>query len=358
MKSLHYNNKAGLPQGSAGLMYLFPSRLVKEHGALAGIAAMAAGKCAVVADAFIMKKYGAKPAASFDQAAEKIIFAGEVTPAEFFRIKSLAAKSNIATLVALGGGKCMDICKLVKRDLPGIKLIAVPTSAATCAAFTSVAVMYDKTGFYMDTLETPAPDVVVIDYDVMEELPEGFFAAGAIDAISKYYETAAAIPRSDKSAEALMALSSAKELKNSLSKIIRQKWEKGLSPSDKCSLAELNIIYSGIVSCAGKTIPGGYIAHALANAATCSKGAKEFLHGEQVGVALLVQEEALKNKKNCGDIAELMKIMAMPQKFSQLGVAENEMDEVTAAFKAICSREKIGFPAGDELMYNVINKYY
>ncbi len=48
-------------------------------------------------------------------------------------------------IIGVGGGKCMDTVKLA-ADRLGVRVITVPTSAATCACYATVCIKYDDTG--------------------------------------------------------------------------------------------------------------------------------------------------------------------------------------------------------------------
>ncbi|MCE5299799.1 MAG: iron-containing alcohol dehydrogenase [Spirochaetia bacterium] len=337
----------------------FPAEVVRGEGMIESVLYDEGAHRApfVFADEYVMKVYGAKIKKSNPSLAS-LKFSGSIDPGEFYRVKSTLAQAGSGLLVAMGGGKTMDLAKLVKRDMPSIKLINIPTSAATCAAMTPVAVMYDKQGVYMDTLDAAVPDTVVIDYCVMDALPSGFFAAGACDAAAKYFETLAAAKKLKKSLTPVdtaclaMAADNFKRIKD----MAFLKWSR-LDSTAKRELAEINIVLSGMVSCLGVSTITALTAHAAAHAFTASPGARQYLHGEHMAPALLLQEEMLKNTKNSTLLASMFECMELGVSLSQIGVKKQDLKDVFALYEKIEIREKISVYSGKKPVYNDFERF-
>ncbi len=342
------------PQESAGGSFSFPGKIVKKQGALAIAAGMAEGRAAVFADSYVIKTFG--PA--IGGGIENIRFSGECSPGEFFRVKTILLEKKIRTLIALGGGKTLDLAKYLKREIPGLKLISAPTSAATCAAYTPVTVLYDEQGVYMDTLDTACPDVLIFDYGVFGTLPMPFFAAGAMDTLAKYYETASYFENGkDVNSYDAFIYETAGRLRKELKKLVLKKWV-AQDIDTRRRLAEINILESGYVSCLGRFTATAGMAHAVAHAITASKKAGEFLHGEHVSAGLMVQEYYLENKDRLAEIEGLAAVMELPVRLSALGVVKEEMPEIIRLYDRIKAREKILVPEREELMYNIIKRNF
>jgi glycerol dehydrogenase len=353
MKNVHrkngeiYNNEE----------FLCPAKITRGQGELDKINAGPSKAPFLFAGPYVMKKYGARIIRN-NPGIISAVFGGQVWPGEFYRIKKAAVDAKADTFIALGGGKVMDLAKLVKKDLPHMKLINVPTSAATCAAMTPVSVMYSKEGVYADTLDSAAADEVIIDYEIMNSLPMPFFAAGAADALAKYYETAAArkIMKTglDLSDDITFAISTG--IKNALKKMIYTGWNRA-GMDLKMQLTDINIIQSGLASCAGRHSITGLIAHAAAHAATAIPEARKYLHGEHVAAGLIMQETMLKGKKHLCELNVFFEIMELPLGLSGIGIKKQDLRDFYGKYAAIDNAEKISVYAGKKLVYNILEAY-
>ena len=65
----------------------------------------------------------------------------------------------------------------------------IPTIAATCAAVSAVSVLYDEAGHYVGLFKLDkAPDIVVLDPDLIATAPVRWLSAGLGDTLAKLYE--------------------------------------------------------------------------------------------------------------------------------------------------------------------------
>lgn len=349
MKYTQYKNSS-LPADDAGGLLLFPARVIRDEGAIHGINNFLEG-AAIVAGPYVMKKIVRDMLKPED--GMQVVFSGSADPAEFYRISSLMKENKLERIACFGGGKAMDICKLIKKENPGYELHAVPTSAATCAAFTPVSVMYDKEGSYMNTVDSAPPDSVFIDYEIMYGLPMAFFAAGAADTLAKYYETSAVVrPEEEENVFDAQAESSGRVLSDRLEKIITGRWHNP-GKKEKRELADINILLSGEISCAGRECVTAGIAHAAAHALTHIPAARKFLHGEHIAFSLLAQEAYLGRAENFTRVEQLLQIMELPIKLSDFGLDRDDISFLADAASKICASEKIPLHGGRDLLYNV-----
>ena len=105
------------------------------------------------------------------------------------RAKAEAFGADI--IVGIGGGKALDTAKLVANDM-GLGVVTIPTSAATCAAFAVLSVVYGENG---DVLYSIFHDrevlAVLMDTDIIVSgCPSRMLASGIADAAAKYPEIA------------------------------------------------------------------------------------------------------------------------------------------------------------------------
>lgn len=92
-------------------------------------------------------------------------------------------------VIGVGGGTVLDLAKLLAAEA-GVPVMAVPTSAATCAACTPLSVMYTMEGRTEahSTKHMREVDAVLADLDVLVTQPPRLLMAGAYDAMAKNIE--------------------------------------------------------------------------------------------------------------------------------------------------------------------------
>jgi glycerol dehydrogenase len=96
-----------------------------------------------------------------------VFFSGETTPNEIDRITDILSEKSVDFIIGMGGGKAIDCAKCVAFDLRK-PFVAIPTSSATCASFTSLSVIYDDSKRFLEYryLNTP-PVVTFIDSKIL-----------------------------------------------------------------------------------------------------------------------------------------------------------------------------------------------
>ena len=86
------------------------------------------------------------------------------------------------------GGKALDTSKLLAHQLK-LPVVTIPTSAATCAAWTALSNVYSEEGaFLYDVGLLRCPDLLILDYELVQTAPQYTLVAGIGDAIAKWYE--------------------------------------------------------------------------------------------------------------------------------------------------------------------------
>lgn len=92
-------------------------------------------------------------------------------------------------IFAIGGGKALDTCKClgIKTGKP---VFTFPTIASTCAAVTSVAIMYHSDGSFCEPFFFSQPPAhAFIQTGLIAAAPPQYLWAGMGDTYAKYYET-------------------------------------------------------------------------------------------------------------------------------------------------------------------------
>lgn len=109
---------------------------------------------------------------------------------EAAKARAAAARAGgCDVVVGVGGGRMMDFAKLVAYYL-GSRVVNIPTSIATCAAYTPFSLVYTPAGqtipgnFCYD-LEVAA---ILVDLDIMANQPVRYVVSGMLDAMGKFLE--------------------------------------------------------------------------------------------------------------------------------------------------------------------------
>ena len=275
-----------------------PARIIQKEGALDEVA-----ECLMsVGDDFIFicgRKLFEKTHKFFRNLSyikqERIIFteSDSCNYAETERIYALAEKTGgFDGVIAAGGGTVLDTAKIVAYNCRK-PLITIPTSAATCAAFTSLAVVYDGDGVFShyDYLNKN-PDICVIEPRMIMESGSRLLAAGFADSAAKYVEGVWSYSGKSKDFYSEHGLAVAHNLTNEiLSSGARalNDTAAGSLTRDVFDAISYNIIASGLSSGISgmKIYPN--IAHSISNGVTAVFNRGNYLdiyHGEAISLGL------------------------------------------------------------------------
>jgi glycerol dehydrogenase len=107
---------------------------------------------------------------------------------ELARLIDLAVREDRRTVVAIGGGRAIDLGKACAAKAE-LACTVVPTVLGSDAACSSVSVIYDNKGQFQEYLDSKRnPDRVVVDLQILRESPGRYFAAGVVGALSVFFE--------------------------------------------------------------------------------------------------------------------------------------------------------------------------
>jgi len=260
---------------------------------------------------------------------------------DLLRLKEIALINKCDSIIAAGGGKVLDAGKYL-ADCLSIPCITVPLSASTCAGWTALSNIYTKNGQFINDVNLKScPKILVFDHSFIKTAPRRTLASGIADALAKWYES---------SLTSSMVDDGFVQQAIQVSRVLRdQLLIDGSSAFNNPT--ELNSSWINTIEACGLTagLVGGIggekcrtaAAHAFHNAITQIIPTNKFLHGEIVGVGILLQLR-LEEKKNKNKLADqlikqlliLMKELSLPTKISELGinVFENENIEKIANF--------------------------
>jgi glycerol dehydrogenase len=257
------------------------------------------------------------------------------------RVKNIILNNNNDSLIAAGGGKVLDSGKYI-ADFLNIPCITVPLSASTCAGWTALSNIYTKDGqFIKDVPLGSCPKILVYDHKFIQTAPSRTLASGIADALAKWYESSITSSTIDDGL-VQQAIQISRVLRDQLlidgEKAFTGQFEN--NPSWRNTVEACGLT-AGLVGGIGGEKCRTAAAHAIHNAITQIITPNKFLHGEIVGVGLLLQLrlEEMKNNNKLADqlikqLLVLMKQLNLPTTIAQLGinVFENNNLEKIADF--------------------------
>ncbi|MDR1050552.1 MAG: glycerol dehydrogenase [Deltaproteobacteria bacterium] len=176
-----------------------PFRYVQGPGEIRNLPAHAAPhgrKVLAAVDPYLFPRLGPELRDIFAGSGTEIAavpFGGECTEDEVARLAGLAKSLGSRVVCGLGGGKTLDAAKLAGADLK-LPVVIVPTSASTDAPVSAMGVLYRPDGRHLRCRTFDhAPELVVVDSEIVARAPLRLFVAGIGDALSTWPEAEACL---------------------------------------------------------------------------------------------------------------------------------------------------------------------
>lgn len=251
----------------------------------------------------------------------------------------VAAEKDI--VIGVGGGKALDTAKLVAYQCR-LPVVTIPTSAATCAAWTPLSNIYSAAGaFEYDISLDRSPDLLILDYNLVQTAPSRTLVAGIGDAIAKWYE--ASVSSGDSTATlTIAAVQQARILRD----ILFQKAATALQnpgSEDWREVVDANVLLAGVIGGLGGANCRTVAAHAVHNGLTALPQAHHALHGEKVAYGILVQlrlEEMLQGNQLATSAREQLigfyTSIGLPQSLEDLGLTEITLKQLRQVANVTC----------------------
>jgi glycerol dehydrogenase len=274
-----------------------------------------------------------------------VIFQGECSVEEVERIVAEIPRSGqpADSLIAVGGGKCLDAGKCVAFRL-GVPLVICPTIASTDAPCSAVSVLYTKDGVGIGPEFFPnSPALVVVDTQVIADSPLRHFIAGMGDALATYYEARTCFrnPSGRNMVGARITIAAlgmaelcAKTIFENASRAILAVSNKKVDESVE-RVVEANTLLSGM----GFESGGLAAAHAIAAGLTVIPFLhREYLHGELVGIGLISQLILENDPEEARRVARFLAEVGLPISLDHLRLDFHKdsqiiMEAMTSALK-------------------------
>ncbi|MDI6756650.1 MAG: iron-containing alcohol dehydrogenase [Endomicrobiia bacterium] len=297
----------------------------------------------------LLEKYAGEFGSILKLGAKVVYFGGECSFEEVERLEKASRASSLGrniVVFAAGGGKALDTSKILSQRL-GARLAAIPTSTATCAAFTSIVPTYFSDGRKRKTLGMErSADLCLADYKILIRQPRRLMTAGIADAVAKYYETAAYV-RANPSALDDASIRVAAAISVEILRLARECASGALAAIDRGEITRdfrraiyLTLLMPGMVSGLGGKKCRAVAAHALANGLTHAVSARGALHGEHVGWGILVQLILEGKKKEARELKSFFDGIGAPTTLAALGLRDLDSEGLKKALAAAASPEE------------------
>ena len=253
-----------------------------------------------------------------------------------------ALKAHSAdVIIGVGGGKALDTAKLVAHQAQ-LPVVTIPTSAATCAAWTALSNVYSEGGAFRYDVGLPTcPELLLLDYELVATAPKRTLVAGIGDAIAKWYEASVS---SGHSSQTLIigAVQQARVLRD----ILFQKSAAALENpggDEWREVVDASVLMAGVIGGMGGAQCRTVAAHAIHNGLTQIPMSHTMLHGEKVDYGILVQlrleEMELGNALAVAARQQLLRFyrqIGLPMTLGDLGLAEMSLMELRQAAEFAC----------------------
>lgn len=284
---------------------------------------------------------------SNDMLYEIIEYGGTCNKQRAEELAEYAAQHGLDVIVGVGGGVLMDFAKLIayyaKRPI-----INIPTSSATCAAYTPLSVCYTEEGRTVGTQHFEKEvDAVLADTDVLAAQPPRLFLAGVFDTLAKFLEIKHRF-REDATDYPLgldwaylLSKKSFEELTAKAAVALADMQAGTVTPAVEQTLF-VTIAVTGVISGIARGSNQTALAHKFYETARTiyHENAKPYLHGEIVGVGLLLQNHFNGEEYNNDFLLQLMQTYDMPSCVATVGVAASA-DALEEFYDRICGSSAI-----------------
>jgi uncharacterized oxidoreductase len=234
---------------------------------------------------------------------------------------SLIYKMNISSI---GGGAVLDTAKAVARRL-NLNVVAIPTIAATCAAWTPLSVWYSDQGTALSyEIFNDANHLVVVEPQIILQAPKEYLLAGIGDTLAKWYEAVVLCPQpAELPLTAQLGLNTALTLRDVLLNESKNQLSKPL-----INVIDAIIAGGGLVGGLGERFTRIAAAHSIHNGLTALPQTDAFLHGTKVAYGILVQSALLEQYEVVAQLIALYKRLDLPVSLAELRVDIHDDEQI------------------------------
>ncbi len=263
-------------------------------------------------------------------------------------LADLCKAKNYDVIVGVGGGVICDFAK-VCGYFAKKPVINVPTSSATCACYTPLSVRYTPDGKTVGSLHYDYEvDAVLADTEIISKQPVRLLLAGVFDALAKFIEIKQRFNENITEGYA-MGLDYAYIMSKYSYKLLCDKVEQCIADMQKGEITETveNVIFTtlaatGVISGIARGSNQCAAAHKFYEITRIlfNEEARPYLHGELVGIGLILQNYHNGEEANNDALIALMKKYGMPSKITDVGITANE-DTLEEYYKRLCNSSSV-----------------
>ena len=258
------------------------------------------------------------------------------------KVAALSAQAGAAeVIVGVGGGSALDTAKAVAARL-NRPFVAIPTIAATCAAWTPLSVWYDDAGRALSfELFALGSHQVLVEPRLLIAAPAEYLRAGIGDTLAKWYEARVLCAREAAMGASLpltarLGLETARQVRDVL-------LESGPTALADAAAGRLSAAFVDVIDAviAGGGLVGGLgerytrlaAAHSVHNGLTVLPQTANVLHGAKVAYGILVQLALEGRDDELHELAAAYRPLQLPRTLADLCVDAAD-SEALAAFIA------------------------
>ncbi len=325
--------------------FMAPAKYIQGAGLLKNLSAYTepfGGKVIALIDSFLYDTFADTVRAGYAEDAVSVVpFSGQVSLTNAEKYTEIVNKEQANVIVGIGGGRTMDMAKLVSNKL-GLRQVIVPTSASTDAPTSALSVIYTDAGEHThEIFYDKGPDLVLVDTEIIAKAPVRLLVAGMGDALATYFEA-----RANKNSDSctnmkggfkmtLAAFAIAKECYRCLLRdgyYAKLAAEAGALSPALDNVIEVNTLLSGI----GAETNGASGSHAFHDGFTVLPECHSMLHGEKVSFGVLCQL-VLENApaEEVEEVLDFACSVGLPICMEDLGVADLTEEKARAVAQAV-----------------------
>lgn len=254
-----------------------------------------------------------------------------------------AREKGCDVIVGAGGGRMMDLNKLI-ADRLNLPVLLIPTSAATCAAYTPFSRVYTPEGATVrgNDYREREVDAILADMDVMARQPVRCLFSGVLDAMAKAIElwhmSMDGTPVGLYSASLLA--NHAKARLDALTPAACEALEARAATPALNETVFINIALTGIISGLSRGVGQTDIAHDFYYLIRefFTAQALNFYHGELVGLGCILQLIYDGRASACDEWTFFLSEHGVPTTLSGIGIEPND-DVKALLLRQLCPKQ-------------------